>query len=210
MAIFTPKMIRWLSRNVPGKTFNETAPVFNAKFGTELAPGQIRWRCNRLGIKSGVTKGYRLERGYRVGDECIPDKKRDCTVYVKVAEGRGKNNGANRNGTWRRKHFVVWETANGPLPQGCHVIFADGDKGNFDINNLLLVSRREYFFMNKNGMFSNDPDVTKTNLLITKHRLLIFDKVYGLAGKKSHYSVENNYRRWEKSSKQGRGGKNGN
>lgn len=43
---------------------------------------------------------------------------------------------------WRLKHVVVWEKASGKrLPKGWVVMFADGDRRNFDPNNLVAVPR---------------------------------------------------------------------
>lgn len=38
------------------------------------------------------------------------------------------------------KHRFLWETANGPIPKGHKVIFADGDKTNITLDNLIMVS----------------------------------------------------------------------
>jgi len=68
MAMFTPNMTRWLARNVPGKTFDEAASVFNGRFGCEFTPRQIKGHCVYHGIKAG-RKG-RKGRGYKIGTEC--------------------------------------------------------------------------------------------------------------------------------------------
>jgi len=38
---------------------------------------------------------------------------------------------------WRMKHQVVWETAHGPLPNTHALYFADGDKFNISLDNLV-------------------------------------------------------------------------
>jgi hypothetical protein len=53
-------------------------------------------------------------------------------VYVKTVGGR-----------WRLKHRQIWEAAHGPIPKGRLVKFADGDRSNFSLDNLVLVSRSE-------------------------------------------------------------------
>lgn len=51
-------------------------------------------------------------------------------VWRKVSEERG----------FVRAHHLVWEEANGPVPQGHHLNFRDGDRSNLDLENLELES----------------------------------------------------------------------
>ena len=41
------------------------------------------------------------------------------------------------------KHRYVWEKHNGPIPKGYNVSFKDGDRTNCELQNLMLVSRKE-------------------------------------------------------------------
>lgn len=43
---------------------------------------------------------------------------------------------------WRLKHVVEWERANGPLPEGHTILFADGNRDNFALENLVAVPIR--------------------------------------------------------------------
>ena len=40
-------------------------------------------------------------------------------------------------------HLIVWEAANGPLPEGHAVAFVNGDKSDIRFENLVLVSRAD-------------------------------------------------------------------
>ncbi len=40
---------------------------------------------------------------------------------------------------WQKVHRLVWEDANGPVPDGHFVVFRDGDKTNVSIKNLVLL-----------------------------------------------------------------------
>ena len=65
-------------------------------------------------------------------------------TWVKVAERPHlKEGGCGRtNDNWRAKHLIAWEEANGrPVPPSSMIVFADGDKGNFDPENLVAVPR---------------------------------------------------------------------
>lgn len=49
---------------------------------------------------------------------------------------------------WRAVHLLVWEAANGPLPQGCAVAFLNGDKADIRLDNLECITRRELMLRN--------------------------------------------------------------
>jgi hypothetical protein len=48
------------------------------------------------------------------------------------------------DGRLRLVHTVVWERANGPVPDGYEVHHIDGDKQNPDLANLELLTRRDH------------------------------------------------------------------
>lgn len=67
---------------------------------------------------------------------------RDGYVEVKIAERPSR---PFRNDNFKLKHRLVWEQHNGrPVPPGHHIVFADGDKRNFDPDNLVAVSRSDW------------------------------------------------------------------
>lgn len=60
---------------------------------------------------------------------------------------------------WRAVHLIVWEAENGPLPPGHAIAFKDGDKRNFALANLELVSRAE--MMRRNSYHNYGPEVAR-------------------------------------------------
>jgi hypothetical protein len=194
MGIFSVKMIQWLSKNVPGRTYNEITPLFNIRFDTEFTPSQIKRCCNSSGIKTG-RKGHK-NNDHKVGTERIIDK-RSGIIYIKTSNKPTKGcSKLGLAGTWRQKHLIIWEAANGKVPKGHLIIFADRNKTNFDIENLLLVSKREFFYMIKYSLLTNNTELTRTNHVIAKHNLAIIDAVGRLTECKKHYAVKDKYRRF--------------
>lgn len=51
-------------------------------------------------------------------------------------------------GVYKFKHIIVWESHHGPVPDGFIVTFKDGDRSNFDINNLTAISMQENMLCN--------------------------------------------------------------
>jgi hypothetical protein len=74
---------------------------------------------------------------------------------------------------WVPKHRLAWESANGKIPKGHKVIFADGDKSNFSLGNLLLVSGGELGVMNRFGLKSSNGDLTKAGKTVANIRMAI-------------------------------------
>ena len=77
-------------------------------------------------------KGNRPANKKPVGYERIS---RDGYIEVKVAEPN----------VFKNKQRVIWEQHNGPIPEGMHVCFKDGDKSNLDIENLFLENMTDKF-----------------------------------------------------------------
>lgn len=82
-------------------------------------------------------------------------------VHVKVCDGKGNKN-------WVPKQRVIYEQHYGPIPKSYKVIFADRNRFNFDIDNLVLVSSSEELIMNQKSLRYDDQDLTKTGHLIAK------------------------------------------
>lgn len=102
-------------------------------------PGHKTWNAGLKGIDIGG-KETRFKRGNcphnrrPIGSERL-DK--DGYLYRKVSDTRVKRI------DWRAVHVIEWERANGPLPKGKFVIFADGNRSNFEPSNLIAVTRAE-------------------------------------------------------------------
>lgn len=77
---------------------------------------------------------------------------------------------------WALYHRYLYEKAHGEkLKKNEAVIFADGDKTNFDIDNLVKVSRANLLYLNNNGLIFDDPDLTKAGVNVSKVAEKIFD-----------------------------------
>ncbi|MFV0550351.1 MAG: HNH endonuclease signature motif containing protein, partial [Anaerorhabdus sp.] len=69
---------------------------------------------------------------------------------------------------WVQKHRLIWEEAHGPIPKGYHVMFADQDRTNLNLDNLILITLAEKAVMSKNGLFYKNAESTKVGLTIAK------------------------------------------
>ena len=102
--------------------------------------------------KTSFKKGNVPHTLLPIGSESVT---RDGYTIVKVSN-KGK-----RSDCWRPKQRLVWEKHYGPVPDGHAVVFGDGDKTNFSLDNLILVSRSQLSVMNTKKLIQNDAELTK-------------------------------------------------
>lgn len=152
---FAPEEIRFLRGIASGRRWAEVIRMFNERFSAPISQKHIR----RLAREGWLKNDFRVNKVRHVGDSKI-----DRKGYELVKTGPNKSD-------WKYKHVMIWEAANGKAPKGHCVIFADGNRQNFALENLLLVSRAEAAHMNKCGLRSADPDVTRLGLAMAKMRL---------------------------------------
>ena len=192
-----PEYDEFLRSFVPGHTLRETLDAFEDEFGTRLTAAQLANRKAVLGLRTGTTGG-RFEPGHEswnkgrpaaewassealaamaatrfkpgaaarnarpVGDERTT---KDGYVEVKVAQPRESVS----NGQWVAKQRLVWEQAHGrPVPEGCAVLFAGGDKRNFDPDNLVCVTRAESLALKTRGLEYHDRESLDAALLVVR------------------------------------------
>lgn len=179
--LFPPAVKQFIQQNYIGIGPAGMAEELNVCFGTDYTKQQIKNYYSRNKLDSGVRghflKGHephnKGKKGINYeGTRATQFKKGQMPHNYKPVESERVNGGgyvdikiADPN-KWRPKHVLIWEAANGPVPKGHVVIFGDGDKRNFDLNNLLLVSRRQLIQMNKKGLIYGDAELTKTGILI--------------------------------------------
>lgn len=178
--LFNQEQIQWILDNHKGVEWRKFSRWFNQHWGTNFTHNQIHGFCQRNGITNGLdsrflegkiphnkgrkqteymseeaierTKATRFHKGQNshnkrpIGSERIDP--RDGYVVVKVKDTADVHSTQN----WMHKHRYVWEQAHGEIPEGHVVIMKDGSRTNFDLDNLVLVSRADHAVMNKLGL----------------------------------------------------------
>lgn len=66
---------------------------------------------------------------------------------------------------WVFEHRLVWEAANGPIPDGHVIVFLDGDRLNIALDNLRCVPRAVLQWMNKTGLNETTGEARKAAIL---------------------------------------------
>jgi uncharacterized protein YggU (UPF0235/DUF167 family) len=178
---YTKEQVEFLAKNVKGRTLAELTKMFNKKFNVNLKDEQISNAKNRYGLysdlpggqlKKGHTPWNKGMKGLQMGGKETQFKKGNIpTNYRPVGSERITKNDiieikiADPN-EWRSKHVHIWEKANGPVPKSHVVIFGDGNRRNFDLNNLILVSRVQLARLNQNHLIADNADLTRSGIII--------------------------------------------
>lgn len=187
---YTKEQIEYLRELCAQDLFNdEVTRRFNEKFGlnkTEAAiknqrvkykiysgarnywdPGHEPWNKGKTGFmgpnETSFKKGQMPHNWVPIGSERIT---KNGYIQIKVQEGKFQQN-------WRGKHILIWEKHNGPLPKGHAIIFGDGDNRNFDIDNLICVSRSQLASLNRLKLIKDDAALTRIGVAIVdlKHKI---------------------------------------
>ena len=178
--LYPHEVTEFIANNHVGTGPKEMTDLLNSKFGTTYTRGQITALYKNRKLNSGLTG--RFEPGHvpfnkgrkgvtQGGVETQFKKGNRPHNYLPVGTERVNTDGyvdikiADPN-KWRGKHLLIWEQHNGPVPNGRAVIFGDGNRRNFDINNLILVSRNQLARLNQQDLIQDDADLTRTALNI--------------------------------------------
>lgn len=97
----------------------------------------------------------------------IPHNLAEIGTEVQVREGYIKVKIGNPN-IWRFKHHIEWEKHNGPIPKGYKITFLDGNRGNWHIENLRLVSHADLQRLNLLFDGSNSPEEREVQIDIVQ------------------------------------------
>jgi hypothetical protein len=177
--LYPVEVREFIRNNYIGVGHQGMADLLNQKFGTNYTKGQMKAIYSRFKLNSGRTgrfpkgivpankgikgthvspetefkKGHKPRNQMPVGTEIL---RVDGYVYVKIAEPN----------KWRQKHVLIWEAANGPKPKDNRILFGDGDRLNFDLDNLILVTPAQMVRLNQRHLIQNDADLTRTGLQV--------------------------------------------
>lgn len=139
----------------PKKTIYKLLDIAINKYGYNITKDMLMQYLSKREIRY---KGYNPNKAKAMGNK-IPIGteyvKPDGMVLVKVTPNK-----------WKYKQRHIYEQYyKVELPKDIMVIFLDGDRTNFDINNLMAVSTPEYNCIKNKDLLSNNAMVTKTAIL---------------------------------------------
>lgn len=177
-------MKQFILDNYKGRYNQELADLFNQKFNTNITSRTIKsYKANNK-LNSGLTGKFRKGQTPHNKGKKMPKEVYEKVKHTMFAKGNVPPNhrpvGSERiskdgyievkvaePNKWRLKQRVVYEEAKGKIPEGCPIIFLDGNKRNFDIDNLRCITRSELLYLNCNGL-NNSNEITETGILMAR------------------------------------------
>lgn len=180
--VYTEAERAFIRDNVKGRFLSELVEIFNASFSPPITYGQLksytanhhlnngmdgRFAKGQESWNKGIHKATSAENArtyFKVGNrphntqEVGAEVVEKGYVFIKIAEPN----------VWKPKQVYLYEQANGKVPAGSVVIFADGDNRNFDIDNLICVTRAELAVLCRRHLISREKELTKLGILTAK------------------------------------------
>lgn len=178
---YTKEELDFIRKVTPGRHYHEIVEMFNKKFDFQIDTKKLKETLKNHRISTGLTG--RFEKGrvpYNKGKKFpgtgnkaafkkgnIPVNKMKVGEDTISSDGYVKTKIADPN-VWEFKHKLIWAEAHGSIPENHCLIFADGNKLNLSIDNLLLVSKAELLMLNRRRLISENSEITKTGLNVVK------------------------------------------
>lgn len=176
---WTDEEKQYLASIVKGSSYKEITKLVNEKFNHQLSEEQIKGVMFRNNLTTGTGGHFRKGsvpwnkglKGYMGANKTSFKKGGIPPTYKPVGSERIIKDGyievkVKDPNKWELKHRLIYRKHHGEIPKGHNVIFADRNKRNFDIDNLILVSRAQMLVLNKNELIYNDKELTKTGINI--------------------------------------------
>ena len=155
---FTEEQRIFLIENIEKYSYPRLTKEFNKKFNSDCTQGSITQQCLTY-LKIKKADSYIPHNAVNIGEETLKYKTTKYkTTYIKVEKGP-KNN---QSEMWKPKHRIIWEEYNRAIAKDEVVIFLDGDKTNFELDNLYCISKKIMCVMNLNSWFTDSREHTLT------------------------------------------------
>lgn len=188
---FTAEERMFLEQFVPGHSHKEITAEFNKRFPPGVKESQIKSAIKRYHLNTGHTgrfekgqdshnKGQKmLDHVYQAAEPTmfkpgnLPHNTLPVGTELELPDGYlwVKINDipkAKKNVNWKQKHRLLWEQNYGPIPEGHLVIFKDGDRRNFALDNLACISKQVNLWLSRKHMRFEDADLTEAGIAVAK------------------------------------------
>ncbi len=181
--IQNPALRQFVCDNVKGKSLKELTELVNKTFKTSFSEQVIHNLKTRLKLKSGIDA--RFKKGHVSSNK---GKKGWCPKGSEKTWFKKGNIPANHKpigseridkygyislkvkepNVWMLKHRYLYEKYIGKIPSGATVSFKDGNRQNLNLDNLILITRKESAVMSKKKLWSKSPELTQAGHTLSK------------------------------------------
>ena len=162
---YTEEECAWLIENQDTMTRAKLTDAFNAKFGTSVSKDSISDKCNKnLKIHRSVNVtsfGNVYKKQLPIGSI----RKFQKATYIKLQDvpvgvAKEKRLSGYEEPYWMVLQKKIYQDAHGDIGKDQFVIFLDGNKENFDLENLYPINRKISATMSKYSWWSKEREST--------------------------------------------------
>lgn len=186
---YTPEIVEILKKTIDTHTLDEVVELLNKNYGGGFTKQNVSTARSKRGIKPKTHNGHfkkgvpnKYSKGKKPKDYMSPsayakwkagkfqkgnipknahpigtvvDTARG--LEIKVSHGQYKKN-------WRPLREVLWEDYHGKIPDGYSVIHLNGDRDDYDIENLALLNKKQHWFMKHHNLYSDDRELSEAGV----------------------------------------------
>lgn len=166
---FTKEQVEFVRENIRTMSTRKVAAAYTERFGEPLGQTQLRRLCERNGIENPRQANKPLPVGYeRWSDyyQCYVVKVRQISVKgMRPSKERRRI----RDSQWQLKQNYIWELEHHrKLPKDWIVVFLDGDRTNYEPNNLYAATLEEIGYTYRTKINSEFAPVMRSALICSK------------------------------------------
>lgn len=165
---FNQNMYNFLTEHAQEHTIREWLDILNKKYNEDFTLSELQHYFVRHHFNYLYEEPLKSNDGnaYPIGSERV---KGDGMVQVKVAPHK-----------WEYKQRYIYEKYhNVELKDNEYVIFLDGNRNNFDIDNLQVATATESGCMASLGVYTKDKNLTKLGLDVARLKIKTIQKKRG-------------------------------
>lgn len=152
---WTDEEKQWLVENFCRLGSLKCVEPFEQKFGKRREHRSLEACARRLGLlvdDEVVIANRNYPRRVPIGT--IVD---DGDGYLKIKTGHGSSG-------WERYHRYIYKKEHGAIPKGHKIVFLDGNRQNYSVENMVAVPASYLALMNNWKLKSQEPEITKASI----------------------------------------------
>lgn len=160
---FSEKEKEFIKKYYPDYGPNKTTEMINYIFKTNRTINSVKCVVKSLGLS--VSDSYICDLNKNKSELMIKAHKKESGSIRKETykDGRIYYKMKSADGRWKMAGLVIWEEANGPIPDGYRIIYLDGDNSNYKLDNLYVAPKKvTYQVVTNKNYQSGDPEITKS------------------------------------------------
>lgn len=185
---WTDEMVEYVRDLYPHYTNKEIAEMLKERYGITVRPKSLCNLHHKYKYEDKLENPSQFKKGFTPWNKGMPmrvetRKKLEHTWFKSghtpantrpISSTRIDKDGymvikTKETGRWQLYQRHIYEKAhNVKLDKDDIVLFADGNTRNFDVDNLVRITREELLYLNQEGLISEDKDVTKTGVGVAK------------------------------------------